>query len=111
LGSEWVVDAGEARRSTADWADTPHGRQYLSVVDAGIPEGTAGMSLGLDRLLMYLLGLGGVADAVPAPRTSRSFRSAPSIPDAASSLVEPRRPRPDPDAVRRSGAALVRLIS
>ena len=74
-GSEWVTDPAQARAVTADRPDQGTAASYLAAVDRGIPEATAAISIGVDRLLMYLLGLSQVAAVVPAVRNSATFRT------------------------------------
>jgi aspartyl/asparaginyl-tRNA synthetase len=77
-GSEWIIDPAQARAVTADWPDQGAAASYLAAVDRGIPDATAAISIGVDRLLMYLLGLSQVAAVVPAVRNSATFRTATS---------------------------------
>lgn len=108
-GSEWVTDPSGARAVTSEFARTAAGDRYLAAIERGLPTGTAGMSLGIDRLLMHLLGVRRASDVVPTPRNSRSLRMAPPTANSPSVGVEPERSAPSATAVRGSSARLVAL--
>jgi len=107
-GSEWIVDPAEARTATAGLDGVAAGR-YRAVVDNGLPVGTAGMSIGLDRLLMHLLAARRVDEVVPSPRSSRSFRTAPPIAGPPTRGMEPPAARPRALDLRTSGGRLAAL--
>ena len=79
-GSEWVTDPAQVTRTVGE----PGTEAYLAAVSQGIPEGSGGLSLGLDRLLMFLLGQQGSQD-------NPALRAAPPIASRDTILVEPHR--------------------
>lgn len=113
-GSEWVTDAQEARAATAELPVATVRERYLQAV-AALPVGTAGFSVGVDRLLMHLLAVPRAAELVPDARTSRSFRSArptpPPVSPAPIPSAEVTEPAVDPVALRVGGARAARTAA
>lgn len=120
-GSEWVIDPREAHAATGTWGRTAGAAFYNAAVGRGVPPHSAGMSLGIDRLLMYLLGNSGVRSVRPASRRARPLRQtepvAPDEPTAGgvTALAEPYEPGgPVPDLAgmsRRVSGALRWLVA
>ncbi len=82
-GSEWVTDPAHLTRTAGE----PGTEAYLAAVKRGIPAGSGGFSLGLDRLLMFLLGQ-------PGGQDNPALRAAPPVDSREVTLVEPYRLRP-----------------
>jgi hypothetical protein len=92
-GSELTSDMPAARRAVADWDDVESARRYLDVVRQGHSR-PGGMSVGFDRLLVFLLRLPSLRKLVPSPRIATSFASARSWSPAPTVPVRPlSRPR------------------
>jgi tRNA synthetases class II (D, K and N) len=99
-GSEWITDPSEVRRD----ADDLGAQAYLTAVNQGIPAGSGGLSLGLDRLLMFLLGW-------PGTRDSAVLRQAAPSPPQGTTLTEPYRVAYRPRAsLRDAGARMTRTL-
>ena len=67
-GSEWVTGPAHVTRTAGE----PGTEAYLAAVKRGIPAGSGGFSLGLDRLLMFLLGQ-------PGGQDNPALRAAPPV--------------------------------
>lgn len=76
-GSEWNTDPGVAELAVQSWSNANVAAGYVSFLRNGLP-GASGFTLGLDRLLMGLLGVGHVDQLTVEPRHVHTFRNSPS---------------------------------
>lgn len=98
-GSEWITDPSQVSPP-----DGVGAQWYLAAVGRGIPRGSGGLSLGLDRLLMYLLGR-------PGNQDNARLRAAPPTPERGTQLTEPfRGGRVACEEITKAGDRMTRVL-